>query len=1200
MANASSEQKPLGGIYDRLQSCAQSQGGKSKSIWNRLSQRLDWREWRPVRATGIAEHQVVSPREGDPWVLHDPKRDAYLRISPQEYAVWQKLDGEHTGDRLATEYAEASGTPDTVQVVEFLTLLKTGGFLAEGGRDVYAAVQEVFEKAKPAALLTELRRKASDWPLCRLTDARLWGRWQSHVGHWVTSPTVLAILAVLGVLGILALGVLLRGGSGAGGASTAELAFIKTGGSYLLGLVMLFILGNVFNILKEGGSAAGLVARGRRVPSLELALVMGFPVCRTDRRQICLLPVQERTLVELFGVLLEFGAAGAFAVCAWLWPNNLCFNAAILGFVKVFFAACPWWSSRGYNAFVDWVQVPHLRPSALSYFRTTILRELAGPPLLIGGAWLLLRPSFAGAGFLAWTRRILFLAVIAATGFLTWRREKRAERAGKESAGPQEQIWTGFLVYATLWTFAIAWACVRFFSSGAFQTGILRDLAGDLPVAMKVVLGVVIAIPALAALTFVLTIFVLLMTWIVRWLRGLTIWQDSARLAWPVYAGVMLVAFASVFVPQGMVEGWLEVCHYFAPLACLAACAVRMADLGPSAARSQLSAVGVFAALVLIAQLMADSPVVSSVVHIASIAALVVFALSAWIRERPARSARLGAVLVAAAVLVGIGPGLVDFIYLPKRDSETVTAACNALLGVLALIALTPAMIGRCHGMSANMAIGTCVGIVGLIAASLFKIAVAASEAITRFAVPVSEVNTQLVAQRWMGMQFDAQRWKWLLSDNLHIFGVLMIAASLWLLRHLGRHARFALSTCPKAAGGNAARLKSVFEFAANQILGNVAQLAGGGSAWRVAEDLATQIKVMGWPIEVKGLTVSAERYEEQEVSRVGATLSAALTQLLRSANSFLGSSVSKRLCTRIHDQIPWDDREIANTHMFGNTDWGEAVAEAPALRRDKLVETLKGTILFGGLSTEEVEALSARFHPATYEMGEVLIRQGDEGDRFFVIQTGTVEVLAEDPEGGQRVLAYLRGGDYFGEIALLANVPRTATVRAVTPVGLYSLVREDFEEATVAIGSSSEQMVDTIMDIRRLRGIPIFKGRSEGELSVLLTKLKLKTWDPDATVFQQGDAGDKFYVIRSGEVAIEASDNGGPAREVATLRAGEYFGEIALVSDVPRTASARVKTEAELWALSKDDFLELFEASQLTAQALKRTASRRLIHLSQ
>ena len=223
-------------------------------------------------------------------------------------------------------------------------------------------------------------------------------------------------------------------------------------------------------------------------------------------------------------------------------------------------------------------------------------------------------------------------------------------------------------------------------------------------------------------------------------------------------------------------------------------------------------------------------------------------------------------------------------------------------------------------------------------------------------------------------------------------------------------------------------------------------------------------------------------------------------------------------------------------------------------------------------------------------------------GATSHVIETVRLGLCAldEDPEGGHRVLAYLRSGDYFGEIALLANVPRTATVRAVTQVGLYSLVRTDFEEATVAIGSSSEQMVDTIMDIRRLRGIPIFRGRSEGELSVLLTKLELKTWDPDAVVFQQGDSGDKFYVIRSGEVAIEVSDNGGPPREVATLRGGEYFGEIALVSEVARTASARVKVEAELWALAKEDFLELFEASQLTAQALKRTASRRLIHLSQ
>jgi CRP-like cAMP-binding protein len=83
---------------------------------------------------------------------------------------------------------------------------------------------------------------------------------------------------------------------------------------------------------------------------------------------------------------------------------------------------------------------------------------------------------------------------------------------------------------------------------------------------------------------------------------------------------------------------------------------------------------------------------------------------------------------------------------------------------------------------------------------------------------------------------------------------------------------------------------------------------------------------------------------------------------------------------------------------------------------------------------------------------GEVVIREGDEGDRFYVIESGTVEVTKEGAH-----VASLGPGDFVGEIALLRDVPRTATVRATSPTVLQALDRADFIPAVTGQGAFGE-----------------------------------------------------------------------------------------------------------------------------------------------
>jgi CRP-like cAMP-binding protein len=107
---------------------------------------------------------------------------------------------------------------------------------------------------------------------------------------------------------------------------------------------------------------------------------------------------------------------------------------------------------------------------------------------------------------------------------------------------------------------------------------------------------------------------------------------------------------------------------------------------------------------------------------------------------------------------------------------------------------------------------------------------------------------------------------------------------------------------------------------------------------------------------------------------------------------------------------------------------------------QDTKVQALKGAPLFAGLSRKDLTALARVSEDLEVESGTVLCREGEIGQEFFVIVDGKVKVTRK----GRRV-AMRGGGDFVGEIALLEEIPRTATVTTDTPVRLFVLTRKDF-----------------------------------------------------------------------------------------------------------------------------------------------------------
>jgi MFS family permease len=156
---------------------------------------------------------------------------------------------------------------------------------------------------------------------------------------------------------------------------------------------------------------------------------------------------------------------------------------------------------------------------------------------------------------------------------------------------------------------------------------------------------------------------------------------------------------------------------------------------------------------------------------------------------------------------------------------------------------------------------------------------------------------------------------------------------------------------------------------------------------------------------------------------------------------------------------------------LFGRT-VAKIDAEAAAPEAQEL-RLLTGVPIFAPLPGTALEHIAGRLVPLRIEPGTVILREGDAGDRFYVIVEGEVEVSAEG-----KTIATQGPGGYFGEIALLKDVPRTATVKAKTRVVLYALDREDFL-ATVTGHAPSAKAAETVVasrlsDLTTAAGSPI------------------------------------------------------------------------------------------------------------------------------
>ncbi|XP_037109798.1 cAMP-dependent protein kinase type II-beta regulatory subunit [Syngnathus acus] len=225
--------------------------------------------------------------------------------------------------------------------------------------------------------------------------------------------------------------------------------------------------------------------------------------------------------------------------------------------------------------------------------------------------------------------------------------------------------------------------------------------------------------------------------------------------------------------------------------------------------------------------------------------------------------------------------------------------------------------------------------------------------------------------------------------------------------------------------------------------------------------------------------------------------------------------------------------------------------------QRQRLQEACRDILLFKNLEPEEMsQVLDAMFEKFCTQ-GQRIIEQDGDGDNFYVIERGTFGIFVKADGGDKPVGCYDNRGS-FGELALMYNTPRAATIVANSPGALWCLDRLTFRRIIVKNNAKKRRLYEAFIET-----LPLLTSLELSERMKVVDVISTKVYRDAQQIIAQGELADCFYIVESGQVRITMKRSRTKKEpddeevEIATCSRGQYFGELALVTNKPRAASA-------------------------------------------
>lgn len=228
---------------------------------------------------------------------------------------------------------------------------------------------------------------------------------------------------------------------------------------------------------------------------------------------------------------------------------------------------------------------------------------------------------------------------------------------------------------------------------------------------------------------------------------------------------------------------------------------------------------------------------------------------------------------------------------------------------------------------------------------------------------------------------------------------------------------------------------------------------------------------------------------------------------------------------------------------------------------------------MFSALEEKELEIVINAMVEVKFSSGSTVIQQGDDGDNLYIIDSGHLDCFKKF-SGAEKAkfLKTYEPGESFGELALLYNAPRAATIVAKENCILFALDRETFNHIVKDAAAKKREKYETF-----LGKVELLESMDPYERSKIADALKPYRFKINEYVVKEGESGDTFFFVEEGEaIATKVLQPGKAPEIVYKYKPGDYFGELALLRETPRAASIIAVTDLSVVALDRLSFKRL------------------------